>query len=77
MKIGMPKETWPDETRMALVPDGVRHLVRLGAISRITLVGALLSAGHGHDTLSVALGVAAVAPAYRSAPGQCYDDSGI
>ena len=31
------------------------------AISGITLVGALLAAGWGHDTLSVTLGVAAVA----------------
>ena len=31
------------------------------AISGITLVGALLSAGSGHSTLSTALGVAAVA----------------
>jgi NAD(P) transhydrogenase subunit alpha len=31
------------------------------AISGITLVGALLAAGQGHDVLSVVLGVAAVA----------------
>jgi len=31
------------------------------AISGITLVGALLATGHGHDTFSVVLGVAAVA----------------
>ena len=31
MKIGVPNETWPGETRVALVPDGVRRLVKLGA----------------------------------------------
>jgi len=31
MKIGVPNETWPGETRAALVPDGVRRLVKLGA----------------------------------------------
>jgi len=31
MKIGVLKETWPDETRVALVPDGVCRLTKLGA----------------------------------------------
>jgi NAD(P) transhydrogenase subunit alpha len=31
MRIGVPKEIWPGETRVALVPDDVRRLARLGA----------------------------------------------
>jgi NAD(P) transhydrogenase subunit alpha len=31
MNIGVPKETWPGETRAALVPDGVRRLAKQGA----------------------------------------------
>jgi hypothetical protein len=28
MKIGVPKEIWPDESRAALVPDDVRRLTK-------------------------------------------------
>jgi NAD(P) transhydrogenase subunit alpha len=31
MNIGVPKESWPGETRVALVPDGVRRLAKRGA----------------------------------------------
>jgi len=31
MKIAVPMETWPDESRVALVPNDVRRLSRLGA----------------------------------------------
>jgi NAD(P) transhydrogenase subunit alpha len=39
------------------------------AISGITLVGALLAAGSGHDTFSIVLGVAAVALATLNVVG--------
>ena len=30
MQIGVPKETWPGETRVALVPQNAKKLVNLG-----------------------------------------------
>ena len=35
MNISVPKETWPGETRAALVPDGVRRLAKKGVQVRI------------------------------------------
>ena len=48
---------------IAKVPSSLHTPLMSGsnAISGVTLVGALLAAGHGHDTFSVVLGVAAVA----------------
>jgi NAD(P) transhydrogenase subunit alpha len=48
MKIGVPKETYPGEKRVPLVPAGVEKLVQLGATVEIE-EGMGVSAGFGDD----------------------------
>jgi NAD(P) transhydrogenase subunit alpha len=60
MKIGIPKETRPGESRVAITPDSVKKLVKKGCTVRLER-GAGMSAGFGDDEY-VAHGASLVDP---------------